>query len=183
MDDIVLQAIRKWPHVPACYGWLGLDSRGHWWMRDESAQQAGSFQAAFTAHGVLKAKGTVLKHDKLIEFIARNYAKDEVGRWFFQNGPQRVFVELAHTPWIFRISENGEVHSHTGQETFVIQAVSDEHGQLYLETPLGFGLVHSQDVVIATDFLLEWSLITIAEEKLQQQFNYLKSPQMNQMAT
>ncbi|MFZ9138137.1 MAG: DUF2946 family protein, partial [Hylemonella sp.] len=24
MDDIVRQAMAKWPNVPACYGWLGL---------------------------------------------------------------------------------------------------------------------------------------------------------------
>ncbi len=25
MDAIVEQAMRKWPNVPHCYGWLGLD--------------------------------------------------------------------------------------------------------------------------------------------------------------
>jgi hypothetical protein len=30
MDDIVKQAMAKWPNVPACHGWLGLDARGHW---------------------------------------------------------------------------------------------------------------------------------------------------------
>ena len=28
MDDIVRQALAKWPNVPHCYGWLGLDARG-----------------------------------------------------------------------------------------------------------------------------------------------------------
>ena len=32
MDDIVLQAMVKWPKVPACYGWLGLDARGRWYL-------------------------------------------------------------------------------------------------------------------------------------------------------
>ncbi|MCD6666313.1 MAG: DUF2946 family protein, partial [Hydrogenophaga sp.] len=28
MDEIVKAAMAKWPQVPACYGWLGLDARG-----------------------------------------------------------------------------------------------------------------------------------------------------------
>ena len=43
MDDIVRQAIAKWPNVPNCYGWLGLDARGNWYMRDDQAQAAGPF--------------------------------------------------------------------------------------------------------------------------------------------
>ena len=35
MDDMVLAALKKWPNVPACRGWLGLDARGQWWMRDD----------------------------------------------------------------------------------------------------------------------------------------------------
>ena len=35
----------------------------------------------------------------------RNYAADADGQWFFQNGPQRVYVELGYTPWIVRLSE------------------------------------------------------------------------------
>ena len=93
MDDLVKQAMAKWPNVPDCYGWLGLDERGHWYLRDDAAQVAGTFQS-----GVPGSKGSLLKHDKLIEFIHRNYAPDSHGAWFFQNGPQRVYVELAVTP-------------------------------------------------------------------------------------
>ena len=42
MDDIVKQAMAKWPNVPHCYGWLALDARGAWRMRDEAAQQGGT---------------------------------------------------------------------------------------------------------------------------------------------
>ena len=41
MDDIVKQALAKWPNVPDCYGWLGLDARGHWYLRDDAVQAAG----------------------------------------------------------------------------------------------------------------------------------------------
>ena len=45
MDDIVKQAMAKWPNVPNCYGWLGLDARGNWYLRDDRAQAAGAFQS------------------------------------------------------------------------------------------------------------------------------------------
>ena len=45
MDDIVKQAMAKWPNVPACYGWLALDARGQWWLRDAQAQACGAFNS------------------------------------------------------------------------------------------------------------------------------------------
>src|SRR6218665_3263319 len=98
MDDIVKQAMVKWPNVPHCYGWLGLDARGNWYMRDDGAQAQGAFGS-----GAPRAKGSLLKHEKLIDFIQRNYAVDAAGQWFFQNGPQRVYVELEATPWVWRV--------------------------------------------------------------------------------
>ena len=41
------------------------------------------------------------------DFIQRNYEHDAQGQWFFQNGPQRVYVELQATPWIFRVAGAG----------------------------------------------------------------------------
>ena len=67
MDDIVKQAMAKWPNVPHCYGWLGLDARGNWYMRDEHSQALGGFASAIQG-----AKGSLLQHEKLIEFIHRN---------------------------------------------------------------------------------------------------------------
>jgi hypothetical protein len=176
MDDIVLQAMRKWPHVPACYGWLGLDGRGQWWMRDDRTQQQGTFQEAIR-NNVSEAKGAVLQHDKLVAFIGRNYGHDEEGRWFFQNGPQRVYVELAYAPWVFRVQDNGEVHTHTHAVTVVKQAISDELGHLYLDTPLGLGLVHTQDVGVACDFLSQWSCVERSAAELPSHFAYVRSPQ------
>ena len=57
MDDIVKQAMLKWPNVPHCFGWLGLDARGNWYMRDDRAQAQGAF-----ASGVPGAKGSLLQH-------------------------------------------------------------------------------------------------------------------------
>src|SRR4029450_12811758 len=105
MDDIVKQALAKWPNVPHCYGWLGLDARGNWYLRDDRTQAEGPFA---------EARGSMLQHDKLIAFIGRNYDHDERGQWFFQNGPQRVYVELDAAPWVWRVGDDFAVHSHTG---------------------------------------------------------------------
>lgn len=89
MDEIVKQAMAKWPNVPHCYGWLALDARGHWRMRDEHAQH-------------FNLPGDKLSNAALVGFINRNYARDERGCWYFQNGPQRVYLELEATPFIVR---------------------------------------------------------------------------------
>jgi hypothetical protein len=89
MDDIVKQAMAKWPNVPHCYGWLALDARGGWRMRDEHAQHT-------------NAPGDRLNNAALLAFINRNYASDDQGRWYFQNGPQRVYVNLETTPYVAR---------------------------------------------------------------------------------
>ena len=73
MDDIVRQALAKWPHVPDCYGWLGLDARGNWYMRDDRTQAIGPFPS-FDRPGPPGARGSLLKHEKLIEFIQRKRA-------------------------------------------------------------------------------------------------------------
>lgn len=101
MDDIVKQALAKWPNVPHCYGWLGLDARGVWRMRDARAQS-------------LNLPGDKIAHAALNGFIARNYARDERGRWFFQNGPQRVYVRLEATPHIARSDPRHGFLLHTG---------------------------------------------------------------------
>lgn len=148
MDDIVRQAIAKWPNVPHCYGWLGLDARGNWYMRDDRAQAAGPF-----AGGPPAARGSLLKHEKLVDFIARNYESDAQGQWFFQNGPQRVYVELEAAPWVWRVAADFSVKAHTGATAQVRKVLVDREGRVYLETSLGLGLVHTQDVGHAADAL------------------------------
>jgi Protein of unknown function (DUF2946) len=95
MDDIVRQALAKWPDVPACHGWLLLDRRGNWRMRDEAVQSE-------------QGLGTPIRHAALNAFIVRNYDVDESGQWYFQNGPQRVYVELEYTPWVVRLIEGSD---------------------------------------------------------------------------
>ncbi|MDZ7937715.1 MAG: DUF2946 family protein [Rhodoferax sp.] len=176
MDDLVRQAMAKWPNVPDCYGWLGLDARGHWYMRDDAAQAQGSF-----ASGQPGAKGSRLQHEKLIAFIDRNYAADPRGQWYFQNGPQRVFVELEATPWVWRVSAQGQVQSHIGQSAEVAQAVVDELGWLYLDTHVGFGVVHTLDVGLVAEVLEEgrWPLVEVQRAELPARHAYVCSPHLS----
>jgi Protein of unknown function (DUF2946) len=169
MDDIVRQAMAKWPNVPHCYGWLGLDERGNWYMRDDGTQAAGPFALS---------KGSLLKHEKLIDFIQRNYDRDSQGQWFFQNGPQRVYVELQATPWIWRLGPQQSVTSHTGKGAQVKACLVDEAGRLYLETDLGLGLVHTQDMELASEAIEQghWQPQEVQAQELPQRFGYLPSP-------
>jgi len=149
MDDIVRAALKKWPNVPDCYDWLALDARGDWFMRDDRIQAAGPFPLV---------KGSRIEHDKLKEFIQRNCDHDERGAWFFQNGPQRVYLTLEAAPWVWGVRRGDagfELDAHTGavvgqvHHTFV-----DEFGRLFLETDLGLGVLRPMDMDVAADALL-----------------------------
>ncbi len=146
MDAIVEAALKKWPNVPHCYGWLALDARGDWYMRDDRIQAAGPFP---------RVKGSRIEHEKLREFIERNYAGDETGAWFFQNGPQRVYVELEAAPYVWRLAAAGArapaITSHVGGAARFRSAQIDEHGRLFLDTEAGYGLVHTLDIEAAAD--------------------------------
>jgi hypothetical protein len=174
MDDIVEAALRKWPHVPHCYGWLALDARGDWYMRDERAQAAGPFP---------RVKGSRIRHEKLLGFIARNYAADAQGAWYFQNGPQRVYVELEAAPWIWRVQAAADggvpaITSHTGRAARAHGAWADGEGRLYLDSDLGLGLVHSLDMEAASDALDagRWPLAELAFDELPARFGFVRRP-------
>jgi Protein of unknown function (DUF2946) len=172
MDDIVRAALKKWPNVPACVGWLALDARGDWYMRDDRVQHAGPFP---------QVKGSRILHDKLREFIHRNYAADEQGAWFFQNGPQRVYVELEAAPWVWRLSAAGgrtAIESHTGAAAIFDSAWLDEHGRVFLATDLGLGIVHTLDMGLAADAVErgEWAPADTRFETLPALHAYRLSP-------
>ncbi len=173
MDDIVKQALKKWPSVPHCYGWLALDARGDWYMRDERIQHAGPFP---------RIKGSRIDHDKLKAFIERNYEADAAGRWFFQNGPQRVYVQLEAAPWVWRVMWVGEVCgvcSHTGRAAEVRSCWLDEAGRLFLDTDIGFGIVHSQDVFDAARAVEGglWQPQPLLYGQAEQRFDFTLAPQ------
>jgi hypothetical protein len=175
MDDIVLKALVKWPNVPHCYGWLGLDARGNWFMRDDRTQAMGPFR---------QARGSQLRHEKLVEFIQRNYEHDAQGQWFFQNGPQRVYVELEAAPWIWRLDDDFSVKSHAGLPVEPSACLLDEDGKLYLVTDIGLGLVHTQDVGIAAEAIEQgrWAPQEVRAEDLPARFGFVLSPAAGQPA-
>jgi hypothetical protein len=173
MDDLVTQAMAKWPNVPDCYGWLGLDARGDWYMRDDAAQAAGPFP------GTPASRGAVLRHERLLAFICRNYAGDAEGRWFFQNGPQRVYVELEAAPFVWRVAPDYSVTAHTGQAAGpVIESLTDEAGKLYLVTELGCGLVHTLDMLYAADAVENsvWNPLPVLAAELTQRCGFQRHP-------
>lgn len=178
MDDIVRQAMVKWPNVPDCYGWLGLDARGNWYMRDDRAQACGAFASAIAG-----AKGSLLQHAKLIEFIERNYSADTRGCWFFQNGPQRVYVELEVTPHVWRIDNQGSISSNAGSGALFEACLMDENGWAYLQTSGGFGLVHTQDVGNLAHAIdrNKWLVEDVQSAELPSRFAYRTSPQADQL--
>jgi Protein of unknown function (DUF2946) len=176
MDEIVKAALLKWPNVPDCYGWLALDARGDWFMRDDRVQQAGPFP---------QVKGSLVNHDKLKAFIERNYASDEQGRWFFQNGPQKVYVTLEATPLVMGVQrlETGEfkIQTHTGLVVSdVTHVLTDEEGRLFLETDQGLGIVRSPDMLAAVDAMerAHWPLASCRFEDLPARFGYTLNPSM-----
>lgn len=177
MDEIVKAAMAKWPQVPACYGWLGLDARGTWYMRDDRTQATGPF-APLSGASTKVAKGAPLLHDKLIAFIHRNYLPDDQGRWFFQNGPQRVYVELEAAPHVWRIGAAGDVESHHGVPAHVQSCWLDELGRLFLLTDRGFGLVHTQDMHEASQWVESgtWRPQPMAFAQMPERFGYRLSP-------
>jgi hypothetical protein len=153
MDPIVLRSMLKWPDVRAVYGWLRLDRRGGWLIKTV----ADRFER--------------IANPALADFIGRNYAADAEGRWYFQNGPQRVFVALDYTPWVYRLDDAGNaVLAHTGTAPRALEAAFlddagnaflahtgtapraleaaflDDAGALLLKTEMGIGVLLDRDL-------------------------------------
>ena len=133
MDEAVRLAMARWPNVPDVFGWLSLDRRGRWCLR-----------------------GEVIAHPGVVAFIGRNYQSDELGRWFFQNGPQRVFVSLSCAPWVYRSDGAGGFVTHTGLRVSGLSRVlSDEQGNLLLVTEHGPGLLEDRDLAALTERIID----------------------------
>lgn len=128
MQDWVIRAMQRWPNVPALFGWLGLDRRGRWLIKDE-----------------------VITHPRIVNAISQNYAVDENGRWHFQNGPQRGYIKLESAPYILRV-ESGKLITQTNAEVRQpTAAYLDEEGAVLIATEHGAGEVANADL----DWILE----------------------------
>lgn len=144
MDEQVLRAMARWPNVPAVCGWLRLDRRGRWLLIDRGRPD---FDAA------RDGGGSPITSPPIIDFIGRNYAGDEQGRWYWQNGPQRVYVDLDSAPLILRVLDGDSQAiaaqrfvTHTG---FGVQRIDagwiGPDGEILLRTDLGPAVVHDLD--------------------------------------
>ncbi len=144
MDDLVKQALAKWPNVPDCTGWLLLDARGRWRVGDAKA-------------GLRQP----ITHAAMIAFINRNYvAADRC--WYFQNGPQRVFVELEYTPFVWRLvplqAGAWDLVAHTGVSAVPSAVWLDDAGRFLIEAKFDggerrIGVVHDHDTALIADLL------------------------------
>ena len=131
MDNSVIRAMIRWPDVPSVYGWLRLDRRGRW-----------------------RVQGDPVLHRRVIAFMNRNYDCTDDGRWYFQNGPQRVFVDLEYTPWVFTLDGSRNLVDHTGTRVGELRgAWIDEEGNLLLMGERGIGLLCDQDLEPVSDDL------------------------------
>ncbi|MFM7761014.1 MAG: DUF2946 family protein [Burkholderiaceae bacterium] len=134
MDEIVRQALAKWPNVPDCYGWLALDARGMFRMRDAAAQAAG-------------ARGDVIRHPALLSFIHRNYQKNTDGAWYFQNGPQRVYVQLEQTPFVARSDPAHGFVAHDGNPLSPLESIwITQEGRLILGAGERIAMIDDRDL-------------------------------------
>ncbi len=135
MDEIVLRAIAKWPNVPSVYGWLRLDRRGDWLVRMP------------TPPGGAPVFDRI-RNPAVVEFIGRNYAHDAEGRYYFQNGPQRVYVSLDCTPWVYRLDDAAAaLVAHNGASAGSPRAAFfDERDALVLDCEHGPGVVADRDL-------------------------------------
>ena len=130
MDEIVREAMARWPNVPAVFGWLQLDRHGRW-----------------------QIKGEPITNAVVNTFICRNYLSDDEGRWYFQNGPQRVFVELEYTPLVYRLWRNIDgtlvAEAHTGEPLAEpVNCWLDDEGGALIEGEQGVGCVESQSLAV-----------------------------------
>lgn len=148
MDSQVTAAMAKWPDVPAVYGWLSLAESGQWRLHPagDALQQP-------------RSPGEPITSPQILAFIDRNYAADEHGQWYFQNGPQRVYLRLDAAPFIVQTvldpaSGRLRLRTHTGLDIRRLTALYlDEHGRLYAATDRGAALVAGRDIPALLDAL------------------------------
>ena len=150
MDDAVLRSMAKWPNVPDVYGWLSLDRRGNWLLKRERIGNAA-----------------------LREFISRNYQPDARGCWYFQNGPQRVFVALAYTPLVLHF-EGETLLDHCGRPFSPGQAFIDEEGSVLMAGKPGAGLLDDRDLAAYADRAAD--LPPIARETVAGRLGFVQIP-------
>ncbi len=131
-SDSLSKLLQKWPNVPDVFNWLSLDRRGTW-----------------------RIKGSPITNPTMIKAINSSYFCDVDGSWFFQNGPQKVFVTLDYTPYVifaYRAGDELKLKTHSGTEIKKID-------EIYLDSDLNFlitwdgrlGIISDRDLQILID--------------------------------
>lgn len=156
MDPQVLSSLAKWPNVPAVYGWLALDRRGNWLLRELAAARFGRIGNA-----------------ALREFISRNYADDGHGCWYFQNGPQRVYAQLAYTPFVLH-REGNDLVDHCGCRVQATAMFVDDEGSLLVQGGRGIGLLDDRDLAQYADAAERLPRVVRAE--VETRFGFTANP-------
>lgn len=142
MDETVLAAMARWPNVPDVYGWLSLSQQGQWQLHPE-----GNGWTPGQPCKTPPPPGDPITSKQINAFINRNYTSDAHGRWYFQNGPQRVYVRLDAAPYILATTSMAlDLVTHNGLQVQRIDAWwLDDRGRLYAVTEHGPGLVSGRD--------------------------------------
>jgi hypothetical protein len=156
MDRAVLRSLAKWPDVPAVYDWLALDRRGNWLLREDAAGRFGRIGNA-----------------ALRDFISRNYAADERGCWYFQNGPQRVYVRLAYTPLVVHY-EGDALFDHCGRAVRAAATYLDDEGSVLVLGERGIGLLDDRDLARYAD--ATGPLPSLARSAIAARFGFVSNP-------
>ena len=150
MDEIVVRGMAKWPDIPHVYGWLSLDRRGNW-----------------------RIKGEKIGNQALREFIGRNYQPDARGCWYFQNGPQRVFVALDYTPLVVHL-EGEALFDHCGCSFRPRQSFLDDEGSVLMLGDQGIGLLDDRDLAAYAE--RAQGMPRIAREEVAARFGFMPHP-------
>ena len=131
-SDSLSKLLQKWPNVPDVFNWLSLDRRGIW-----------------------RIKGSPITNRAMVEAINSSYFCDVDGSWFFQNGPQKVFVTLDYTPYVIFVYRSGNdpiLKTHNGIKIRNIE-------EIYLDSELNFlitwdgrlGIILDRDLQVLID--------------------------------
>ena len=131
--------------MPHCYGWLALDARGDWYMRDDRIQAAGPFP---------QVKGSRIEHEKLREFIEPQLRPRRRRLLVL---PERAAARLCRARGRalgLAAGADGDVEREspaTPARRRVPIGLARRNGRLFLATDLGFGMVHTLDMDPAAD--------------------------------
>lgn len=119
VDSSMRARFPNWPKEPLVFGALSLDQRGQWHIY-----------------------GDIIRHADVRKRLNHHYHADNQGRWYFQNGPQRLYVDLAYTPWVFHLDRDSQLRTQTGHRVQFVKSVwLDENGAMIFDSEHGPGLL------------------------------------------